>query len=179
MTGPTLRTALALTLALGLAAGGFAAPAAASSVSVDLTVEVNDQGGSGGFVCTGSPTDHECDKAGTLTIGPLTMEYEGYNDDDFAGRTSEFGDDFDVAVGDREGSVEFDCSFGPGAPSGNPCPVQTATPGGNSDDAPGQGDERSNASDVPDERANENGSANSNALDDDEGDTGVELPAGL
>jgi hypothetical protein len=152
-------------VAVCLAVGAFGGVAAANGVTNDTTVgadtgiTVGDNGGDGGFVCTGTVTDHDCDKEGHVDAGPASVEYDGFNDDSLAERESAFGDTF-VITADGEGVlVGFECTIGTEPPEGNPCPVvaeqyqgeegteqgDDGTGTGNGDN--GQGDEHNEAPD--------------------------------
>ena len=127
MRRTTLR-ALLVVAAVGLAVGVFGGVAAAdhagdSSVDANATVLVLGEGGNGGLVCTGSPTEHECDKQGELDAGPAGVDYEGFNDDSLENRSSRFGDRFVFTVGDEQFAVAFTCDLSDEPPEDNPCPV--------------------------------------------------------
>jgi hypothetical protein len=147
-----------------LAAGAFGGVAAANGVTNETTVgadtgvTVGEDGGDGGFVCTGTVTDHDCDKEGDLDAGPASVDYEGFNDDSAEERESAFGDHFVVTVDDEGAVVAFTCELDDDPSAANPCPVTVEehdgqqNPGnGNGDDGNGddgnngQGDEHNDA----------------------------------
>ena len=78
-----------------------------SKVDSSVSVAVNDDGGYFSVLCTGSPTDHDCDKSGRLDAGPASVDYRGFNDDSLAGGYSRFGDSIVVTVGDRQHTIIF------------------------------------------------------------------------
>ena len=140
----TITFAVGLCLAVG-ALGGVAAAdhAGDSKVDSNVSVAVNDDGGYFNATCTGSPTEHDCDKRGSLDAGPAGIDYEGFNDDSFRNRSSEFGDSFVFTVDGEEYTVSFSCEFTDEPPEDNPCPVDPPGDdgnGSNSDD----GHQRSN-----------------------------------
>jgi len=146
MQRPSLRAllvAVGLCLAVG-ALGGVAAAdhAGDSTVDSNASVTVNDDGGYFSAYCTGSPTDHDCDKSGELDAGPASVDYEGFNDDSLEGRYSRFGDTFVVTVDDERYTVAFTCEFTDEPPEDDPCPVDP--PGDDGGNAPDDGDRRSN-----------------------------------
>jgi hypothetical protein len=98
--------------------------------------EGESEGGSseGAVDCIGQPTHHQCDKGGSLALGPLSVDYVGdnYADDDdqrFGG-----GDEFVVAGGGEELLLGFDCDFD-ASPSQETCDFDLGSSQG---DAPGQ-----------------------------------------
>jgi hypothetical protein len=128
MRQPTLRLIL-VAAAVGLAVGALGGVAAGqdlgdSEIDSNQSVAVNDDGGFLSVECTGSPTEHECDKDGALDAGPVGVDYTGFNDDSFAARSMQFGDHFVVTVAGEEVTVAFTCDLGLEAPDGNPCPVE-------------------------------------------------------
>ena len=157
MRRTTLR-ALLVVAAIGLAVGAFGGVAAAnhagdSSVDANATVLVLGEGGNGGFVCTGSPTEHECDKQGELDAGPAGVDYEGFNDDSLENRSSRFGDRFVFTVGDEQFAVAFTCDLSDEPPEDNPCPVDP--PGEDGDDG-NDGNDSNDDSDRRDDRRENN-----------------------
>ena len=158
MRRTTLR-ALLVVAAIGLAVGAFGGVAAAdhagdSSVDANATVLVLGEGGNGGFVCTGSPTEHECDKQGELDAGPAGVDYEGFNDDSLENRSSRFGDRFVVTVDGEEYTFSFTCDLSDEPPEDNPCPVdppgEDGDDGDDSDDS-NDGDDGSDGNDSNDD----------------------------
>ena len=141
----TVAVAVGLCLAVG-ALGGVAAAdhAGDSRVESNTSVAVNDDGGYFNATCTGSPTEHDCDKNGTLDAGPVGVDYEGYNDDSFRNRSSRFGDRFVVTVDGEEYTVSFTCEFTDEPPEDNPCPVDPPGEDGNGSSAD-RGDRRSDS----------------------------------
>jgi hypothetical protein len=141
----TFVVAVGLCLAVGVLGGVAAADHAGDSkIESNTSVAVNDDGGYFNTTCTGSPTEHECDKSGTLDAGPLGIDYEGFNDDSFRNRSSDFGDSFVFTVDGEEYTFSFRCHFTDSPPEDNPCPVDPPGEDGNqssSDD----GHQRSNS----------------------------------
>ena len=132
-----LLVAVGLCLAAG-ALGGVAAAdhAGDSKVDSNTSVAVDDDGGYFSVLCTGSPTDHDCDKSGRLDAGPTGVDYRGFNNDSLAGGYSRFGDRFVVTVGDRQYTVAFTCEFTDEPPEESPC-----RPDGNGEDPEGGDDD--------------------------------------
>ena len=154
MRRTTLR-ALLVVAAIGLAVGALGGLAAAdhagdSKIDSNTSVTVNDEGGYFHVLCTGSPTEHDCDKQGELDAGPAGVDYEGFNDDSFENRSSRFGDRFVVTVGDEQFAVAFTCDLSDEPPEDNPCPVDP--PGEDDDD----GNDSNNDSDRRDDRRENN-----------------------
>lgn len=127
----SLRTAAATVAVLLVTVGAFATPAAAirttgdsSSLNISIAVQTGYGGGSGSMECTsdGLPS-HHCDKEGELTAGPVSVDYDGYNYGNQSEMTGGGGDEVTVNVSGQEATVEFDCDFRAGVPSGNPCPA--------------------------------------------------------
>lgn len=143
---PTTSLRLLLVVAaVGLAVGALGGVAAAqdlgdSTIDSNTSVTVNDEGGFAHVDCTGSPTEHECDKSGALDAGPLGIDYQGFNDDSLGDESSNFGDSFVVTVGPEEFTIAFTCDLGSEPPEGNPCPVDP--PANGSDDGGDAADER-------------------------------------
>ena len=139
----TVVVAVGLCLAVG-ALGGVAAAdhAGDSRLESNTSVAVNDDGGYINATCTGSPTEHDCDKHGTLDAGPVGVDYEGYNDDSFRNRSSQFGDSFVFTVDGEEYTVSFSCEFTDEPPEDNPCPADPPGEDGNGSNAD-RGDRRS------------------------------------
>jgi hypothetical protein len=157
MRWTTLR-ALLVMAAIGLAVGALGGLAAAdhagdSSVDANATVLVLGEGGNGGFVCTGSPTEHECDKQGELDAGPAGVDYEGFNDDSLENRSSRFGDRFVVTIDGEEYTFSFTCDLSDEPPEDNPCPVDP--PGEDGDDG-NDGNDGDNGDDQRDDRRENN-----------------------
>jgi hypothetical protein len=111
----------------------------AESEGLNSTVGVGYDGGQGpvasdGAVdCEGQPSHHDCEEGGTLTAGPLAVDYVGDNfadDDDirFGG-----GDEFVVSAMGEELQAGFDCDFTT-APSPETCDFDL---GSSQADAPG------------------------------------------
>lgn len=138
---------------------------------INSTVGVGYEGGSGpvasdGAVdCVGQPTHHQCDKGGSLTLGPLGVDYVGdnYADDDdirFGG-----GDEFIVSGGGEELLLGFDCDFTT-SPSPETCDFDV---GSSQADAPGalgpEDGEFDNEGEAPGDERSEQGEENGN--DDD------------
>ena len=146
MRRTTLR-ALLVVAAIGLAVGALGGLAAAdhagdSKVDSNTSVTVNDQGGYFHVLCTGSPTEHDCDKSGELDAGPASVDYEGFNDDSLENRSSRFGDRFVVTIGDEQFAVAFTCDLSDEPPEGNPCPVDSpGDDGGDGDSEGGEDDD--------------------------------------
>ena len=154
MRRTTLR-ALLVVAAISLAVGAFGGVAAAdhagdSKVDSNTSVTVNNQGGYFHVLCTGSPTEHECDKQGELDAGPAGVDYEGFNDDSLENRSSRFGDRFVFTVGDEQFAVAFTCDLSDEPPENNPCPVDP--PGEDGDD----GSDGDGGSDQRDDRRENN-----------------------
>ena len=152
MRWTTLR-ALLVVAAVGLAVGAFGGVAAAdhagdSKVSSNTSVAVNDEGGYFHVLCTGSPTEHECDKQGELDAGPAGVDYEGFNDDSLENRSSRFGDRFVVTIDGEEYTFSFTCDLSDEPPEDNPCPVDP--PGEDGDDGD-DGDDGSDGNDSNDD----------------------------
>lgn len=104
-----------------------------STVDVGATVETAGGGGSGGMVCHGQPTHHDCDKDGELHGEPGSVDYTGetYSDDEdarFGG-----GDQFVVEGAGEHLLVGFYCAFTT-SPSPETCDVDVGSSQG---DAPG------------------------------------------
>ena len=99
---------------------------------------VDDDGGYFRVLCTGSPTDHDCDRSGRLDAGPAGVDYRGFNDDSLAGGYSRFGDDVVVTVGDRQYTVAFTREFTDEPPEESPC-----RPDGDGEDPEGGHDDGS------------------------------------
>ncbi len=132
MQRTTVRLVLVVAAA-GLALGALGGVAAAqgvgdSVVDVNTSVEAADNGGFADVECTGSPTDHDCTKAGALNAGPLGIDYEGFNDDSLAERSMHFGDTFVITVAGETVTIGFTCDIGLETPDGNPCPVDAPGP---------------------------------------------------
>lgn len=141
---------------------------------LNSTVGVGYEGGSGpvasdGAVdCVGQPSHHQCDKGGSLTLGPLSVDYVGDNYADDDDSRSGGGDEFIVAGGGERVLAGFDCDFDT-EPSQETCDFDLGSSQG---DAPGElgpedgefdtgdpGDERSEAGEEngeDDENRNEN-----------------------
>ena len=128
----TLAVAVGLCLAVG-ALGGVAAADHAGDLKI--SVAVDDDGGYFSVLCTGSPTDHDCDKSGRLDAGPASVDYRGFNNDSLAGGYSRFGDKVVVTVGDRQYTVAFTCEFTDEPPEESPC-----RPDGDGEDPEGDDD---------------------------------------
>ncbi|WP_276259371.1 hypothetical protein [Haloglomus litoreum] len=135
---------------------------------INSTVGAGYEGGSGpgasdGAVdCVGQPSHHQCDKGGSLTLGPLGVDYVGdnYADDDdtrFGG-----GDEFIVSGGGEELLVGFDCDFTT-SPSQKTCDFDLGSSQG---DAPGQfgpeDGEFDNEGEGPGDERSEEGAENGN-----------------
>jgi hypothetical protein len=153
MRRTTLR-ALLVVAAVGLAVGVFGGVAAAdhagdSKIDSNTSVTVNDEGGYFHVLCTGSPTEHECDKQGELDAGPAGVDYEGFNDDSLENRSSRFGDRFVVTVDGEEYTFSFTCDLSDEPPEDNPCPVDP--PGEDGDDG-SDGNDSNDDSDRRDDR---------------------------
>lgn len=140
-------TRVALLVAVGcLAVGALGGVAAANGVTEDTTIGANESvtvgenGGEGGFVCKGTVTDHDCDKAGELEAGPASVDYDGFNDDSLEGRESAFGDRFVITADGESAVVAFTCEFDDDPSAENPCPVTAEEHDGEGNN--GQGDER-------------------------------------
>ena len=131
--------AAGLCLAVG-ALGGVAAADHAGDSTVDSNASVTvDDGGYFHVLCTGSPTDHDCDKSGELDAGPASVDYEGFNNDSLEGRYSRFGDTFVVTVDGEQYTVAFTCEFMDEPPEDNPCPVDPpGDEGGDASDDDGE-----------------------------------------
>ena len=146
MRQTTLR-ALLVVAAVGLAVGALGGLAAAdhagdSKVDSNTSVTVNDRGGYFHVLCTGSPTEHDCDKSGELDAGPASVDYEGFNDDSLQNRSSRFGDRFVITVDGEEYTVSFTCDLNDDPPEGNPCPVDSpGDDGGDGDSEGGEADD--------------------------------------
>ena len=140
MRRTTLR-ALLVVAAIGLAVGALGGLAAAdhagdSKIDSNTSVTVNDEGGYFHVLCTGSPTEHDCDKSGELDAGPASVDYEGFNSDSLQNRSSRFGDTFVFTVDGEEYTVSFTCDLSDDPPEDNPCPVDPpGDDGGNSEDS--------------------------------------------
>ncbi|WP_255198610.1 hypothetical protein [Halorarius litoreus] len=71
--------------------------------------------GDGGWMvieCEGNTTlTHECDKRGELDAGPVSVDYEGYNDANPPGLSGGGGDDVTVSMGNQSATGEFDCDL--------------------------------------------------------------------
>jgi hypothetical protein len=130
-----------------LAVGALGGVAAANGVTEDTTIGTNesvtvaDNGGYLDVTCTGTVTDHECDKEGELDAGPASVDYEGFNDDSLEDRRSAFGDNFVITADDQGAVVAFTCEFDTSPSAENPCPVTAEQYDGEGNN--GQGDERS------------------------------------
>lgn len=135
---------------------------------INSTVGVAYEGASGpgasdGAVdCVGQPSHHRCDKGGSLTLGPLAVDYIGdnYADDDdtrFGG-----GDEFVVSGGGEELLLGFDCDFTT-SPSQETCDFDV---GSSQSDAPGQfgpeDGEFDNEGEAPGDERSEEGAENGN-----------------
>ena len=158
MRRTTLR-ALLVVAAIGLAVGAFGGVAAAdhagdSKVDSNTSVTVNDEGGHFHVLCTGSPTEHECDKQGELDAGPAGVDYEGFNDDSLENRSSRFGDRFVVSIDGEEYTFSFTCDLSDEPPEDNPCPVdppgEDGNDGSDGDDDSDQRDDRRENNRSPD-----------------------------
>lgn len=144
MNETTTRAILVAVAVLFVACGALAGAAAADQHGDDETtvgeyVEVGDEdnGGEGGFECTGEPTDHDCEKEGEASAGPADAEYEGFNGGSYEEGEYDFGDTFVVTGEDGDGAVVgFECDLEDEAPEDNPCPVTAEEYEGN----PGNGD---------------------------------------
>lgn len=135
---------------------------------INSTVGVAYQGGSGpvasdGAVdCVGQPSHHQCDKGGSLTLGPLGVAYVGdnYADDDDIRVGG--GDEFVVSAGGEELLAGFDCDFTT-SPSPETCDFDL---GSSQADAPGplgpEDGEFDNEGEAPGDERSEQGQANSN-----------------
>lgn len=134
-----LRTAtlvVVLCLAVGALSGAAAAdPVEEATVEADLNATVDGQGLEGGFTCAGTPTDHACDKGGTFTAGPLSVDYRGFNGGSLDDESYAFGDTFAVEYDEETLVAGFECEVGTDPEPGNPCPVVV------SEEAPDDGNE--------------------------------------
>lgn len=177
MISTRISAALVGAVVLLVAAGALAGAAAADdhggeddewTVAFDGEVDVEGNGGDGGFTCTGMPTDHDCDKGSDFYAGPFTVDYDGYNRGSLDGGEYEFEDRFVVTDEDGQGAVVVvPCEFEDDAPEDNPCP--TTAEEYESDDRGdrgngGQGGD--DGADASDDRR-DNGSDGGNANDDD------------
>lgn len=198
MISATTRAALVGAVVLFVAGGVLAGAAAADSheddewtVAFDGEVDVEDNGGEGGFTCTGMPTDHDCDKGGDMYAGPVTVDYDGYNRGSLEGGEYEFEDRFVVTDGDGRGAVVvFPCEFQDDAPEDNPCPATAeeyesdergdrgnGDKGGDGDDggADASDDRRDNGNDGGNGNDDDNASDQRDGEDDSDGPVGVDV----
>jgi hypothetical protein len=154
MRRTTLR-ALLVAAAIGLAVGALGGLAAAdhagdSKIDSNTSVTVNDEGGYFHVLCTGSPTEHDCDKSGELDAGPASVDYEGFNNDSLQNRSSRFGDTFVVTVDGEEYTVSFTCDLSDDPPEDNPCPVDPPGDDGGDGEADDARDDRRKNNRSPD-----------------------------
>jgi hypothetical protein len=118
-TVATLVAVVALgTLAAPVAADGGesdvtvdAAPTGNSTVIVDTGLAADGNGGEENVTCTGSVLDHECDKNGSLTAGPLSVDYTGDNYANVTALRGGGGDAFEVRGANESLLVGFDCDL--------------------------------------------------------------------
>ena len=159
-----LLAAVGLCLAAG-ALGGVAAAdhAGDSKVNSNVSVAVDDDGGYFSVLCTGSPTDHDCDKSGRLDAGPAAVDYRGFNNDSLENCSSRFGDTFVFTIDGEEYTVAFTCEFTDEPPEESPC-----RPGGDGEDPEGDDDSDDESNDDDDDGSDESNDEDDNS--DDEGD---------
>lgn len=159
----TATLAVVLCLAVGALSGVAAAdPIDEANIGTDVNATVDGQGLEGGFTCVGTPTDHDCDKGGTFTAGPLSVDYRGFNGGSLDNESYALGDTFVVDAGNETLVAGFECDVGTDPEPGNPCPVVL------SDEAPDDGNETECDGDSEgDEKAgNDDGDENSEADQD-------------
>lgn len=147
------------------------------TVAFEGEVDVGDDGGEGGFTCTGMPTDHDCDKGGDVYAGPATVDYDGFNRGSFEEGYYEFEDRFVITDDDGNGVVVVvPCEFEDEAPEDNPCPPtveeyegdgQGDAGDGGQGDGDGSADRDDGGSDASEDRR-DNGDDGGNADDEDD-----------
>lgn len=134
MAATTVRILIAAIVCVAVSAGGVGLVAAESTndAAVDSDVDVGSSQGGGNLSvdCAGDVTlTHDCDKGGQLNLGPLWIDYEGYNWARTTGLQGGGGDTVVVGANDRSVGVTFDCALAAEVPSGNPCPVDVTSDG--------------------------------------------------
>jgi hypothetical protein len=162
----TATLAVVLCLAVGALSGVAAAdPIDEATIGTDVNATVDGQGLEGGFTCAGTPTDHDCDKGGTFSAGPFSVDYRGFNGGSLDNESYALGDTFVVDAGNETLVAGFECEVGTDPEPGNPCPVEL------SDEAPDDGNETEcDAGSEGDEKAGDDGDEDSDGdSKDDEG----------
>lgn len=108
-----------------------------ASIALRLDAAGDDPGGEGHYVCEGTPDRHDCDKAGELTVGPASVDYDGRN---YANATGLYGGGYDyvtVTAANRSGTGGFDCDLRPSTLAEGPCSVTANASEGSAPSPPG------------------------------------------